>query len=113
MPFLDYVTKCVITGGSTIQKEAFRSCDKLKTVILCESIISIEDGAFAYTDIESIFIPKTVTSIGSVIFEYCNYLTEIRCEILESELPSTWAENWNNTSSYSYKKHPVTWGCNE
>ena len=113
VPFLDYVTKCVITGGSTIQKEAFRSCDKLKTVILCESIISIEDGAFAFTDIESIFIPKTVTSIGSVIFECCNYLTEIRCEISESELPSTWAENWNNMLRFSYDKHPVTWGCNE
>lgn len=48
----------------TIEKAAFKNCHELKTVAICEGLTSIEAEAFLNTSLQSIFIPKSLESIG-------------------------------------------------
>ena len=69
----------IITGGKTIAENAFRNC----------------------SNITSITIPNSVTSIGYDEFSGCNALT-IYCEA--SSKPGGWHNRWNLS-------HPVVWNC--
>ncbi|MBQ4198397.1 MAG: leucine-rich repeat protein, partial [Kiritimatiellae bacterium] len=57
---------------------AFDGCSGLSVVDIPDSVRYIDDGAFAYSGIESIFIPASVNSIdGGYAFGNCRYLSEI------------------------------------
>jgi len=79
----DYVPtslkEVIITGGDSIKSYAFYNCSSLT----------------------SVFIPDSVTSIGSYIFSGCDSVT-IYCEA--SSQPSGWDPLWN------YSNRPVYWG---
>ena len=59
---------------TSIGEKAF--CDSPATsIILPNSIVSIEDYAFAFCyNLVSVFIPNSVTSIGNYAFQSCNKL---------------------------------------
>ena len=77
---------------------AFASCSLLKTVNLgdCSELKSIGDEAFKEAAISEITIPKSVVSVGELVFNHNSVDLTIRCEV--SERPGNWDENW----SYSY-----------
>ena len=61
-----------------IKKEAFKSINNIKKIILSNSIISIGDYAFyGCTSLTSIEIPNSVTNIGKSALEGCNDLKSI------------------------------------
>lgn len=57
-----------------IESNAFGSCKSLRYVTLSESLKTIEDGAFAYTSIGIIILPKSLERIGSNVFEGSNLI---------------------------------------
>jgi hypothetical protein len=84
------ITKYTGSGGSvtipstidglpvtSIGDSAFFNCDKLTSVELPSSLISIGDAAFAYAHFSSIVIPSSVTSIGENAFTYCTNLASV------------------------------------
>lgn len=57
-----YITGANIPSSyNTIYKNAFKNCTNLKTVNLSEGMKILEFGAFDYTNIESIYLPSTIT----------------------------------------------------
>lgn len=61
----------------TIAEYAFNNKGGLKSITLGKGIETIGDYAFSGTDIESITIPDSVTSMGSDAFSYCDNVTEL------------------------------------
>ena len=84
-----------------INSGAFYACENLNTIVFSTNLIDISDEAFYATDLTSVTIPDSVTSIGNYAFAYCDSLT-IYCEA-ESE-PDGWDSSWN------YSNCPVVWG---
>lgn len=70
----------------TIQTGAFSSCNALTALELPNGLTTLEDSVFAYSGIESVEFPDSVTSIGSYTFYNC-YLLEN--EIRKEEEPSS------------------------
>lgn len=55
-------------------------CENLKTVILPEGLLEIQDGSFSYCPaLGTINIPSTVTSLGEEAFYNCESDLEITC----------------------------------
>ncbi len=70
-----------------------------------KAVVGIDESAFSdCTNLESVTIPDSVTSIGSYAFSGCEGLT-IYCEA-ESQ-PNGWSSYWN------YSNRPVVWGYKE
>ncbi|MDP4878429.1 MAG: leucine-rich repeat domain-containing protein, partial [Opitutales bacterium] len=59
---------------------AFQGKSTITQILLPDSIIEIGQHAFAFTAIESITIPDTVTTVGRAICLACGTLTEILVE---------------------------------
>ena len=87
------------SGLLTLGDSAFASCSYLKTVNLgdCSELKSIGDEVFTNAAISEITIPKSVVSVGELVFNQNSVDLTIRCEV--QERPESWDENW----SYSYK----------
>ena len=67
------VSSCV----KEIGRAAFANCNRLKEVNLNEGLVEIGQHAFSSCDVQSIFIPSTVTCIGENVFQYCHNLSGI------------------------------------
>jgi len=68
-------TNYVIPAGVTnIAIEAFEKDTNLTGVTIPDSVISIDDDAFANTALESVTIPDSVTQIGEFAFSGCSNL---------------------------------------
>ncbi len=72
----------IADGIKHIGVYALAYSEYLTGVVIPNSVISIEDGAFGNTAIKEITIPNSVTSIGSSAFSGCSGLTSI-------EIPSS------------------------
>ena len=62
----------LVTGLTSIPRDAFRNSDSLINIILPETVSSIEDGAFSGCYfLNNIIIPDNVISIGKSAFDDC------------------------------------------
>lgn len=80
-------TGCIKTitiseGVTTIRDSAFNRCYGLETINIPTSITTIEDYAFFDCNLQSLFVPDSVTSLGSGITARCDSLSSI--EVSES-----------------------------
>ena len=64
----------VMDGCKTIGENAFENCFGVTAITLPEGLETISGGAMQGTGITSIEIPASVTSIGSMVFNYCEQL---------------------------------------
>jgi hypothetical protein len=65
----------LLTG---IGQRGFSGCSNLKSIVLPESVISIEESAFGWcSSLESIVIPEKITSIERYTFYGCNSLESV------------------------------------
>ena len=84
----------VITGGSSIDGDAFRDCNGLTSVTIGNSVVSIGERAFyGCSSLTSITIPESVTSIGNNAFAGCSSLTSVYITDIAA---------WCNISGLSY-----------
>ena len=77
---------------------AFTARDKVKTVVIPDTVTYISDYAFNNCkSIETIFIPKSVVTINEAAFSLCDNLKEIKCEAAQK--PAGWHDRFNLTSA--------------
>ncbi len=62
----------------TIDESAFRSNWKLRSVIISNGVETINENAFYSSQIKSVVIPQSVTTIKREAFGGCNYLESIK-----------------------------------
>ena len=62
---------------TSIAYNAFNCVKNVKSVIIPNSVVKIDQYAFAYSDIESVRIPGSVGSIGQDAFAGCENLTSV------------------------------------
>ena len=64
---------------TSIGKNCFQDCDLITTVILPDTVQTIEDGAFSTCeDLEYVYIPEGVTYIGKGAFYTCDELAYVK-----------------------------------
>lgn len=74
----DIKTINIPTSVTSIEFNAFSSCDSITSINIPESVTSIGDRAFIYcSGLKSINIPTSITSIGEDTFYGCQNLTSI------------------------------------
>lgn len=64
----------------SIGKKAFAGCEKLEHIDLSDSLVEIEEYAFAWCNIENIKLPETTERIGQYAFVGSNHLRKVICE---------------------------------
>ena len=68
---------CPVTG---IGCYAFHDCSQMTSVTIPSSVTSIGDYAFEYSGLTAVTIPASVTSIGSLAFGWCQSLASFAVE---------------------------------
>ena len=81
----------------TIGEYAFRSVDRVSSIVVPSCVSSIEDYAFAGSSLTGVTLSSNVTSMGSNIFYNCYSGTVTLSDMASA--PSNWPSDWNN---YSY-----------
>ena len=66
------------TGLTSIGDNAFRTCQYLNSITIPKSVTSIGDGAFSSSGLTSITIPNSVTTIGANAFNGCIDLISVK-----------------------------------
>lgn len=74
---------------TSLGKKCFAGCDSLTTVVLPDTLITIEDRAFANcTSLRGIFIPESVATIGKNAFSKCTSLEAVSIPESVNEIKS-------------------------
>lgn len=77
---------------------SFEDCSSITSIIIPDSVVSIEAQAFySCSELTEITIPVSVSYMGSGVFERCENLQNIYCEA-ESQ-PNNWDADWKGECS--------------
>ncbi len=82
---LSYVT--FSEGLQTIGKNAFLNCSSLDNVWIPATVTKLEEACFSNTGLTSIFVPKTVNTMGYSVFKNCTLLKSVIFKASVSVLP--------------------------
>ena len=85
-----------------IGNRAFYECGKISSVIIEDTVDEIWDEAFAKTNIENVYIPKTVNYLGKNVFEQKSKTEKIDIFCETSSFPWFWSENFNDNLNNVY-----------
>ena len=66
-----------IPGITAIYASAFQRCESLTAVTLSEGIKAIGNDAFADSGVQSVFLPRSLTTIVTDAFKYADHLTHV------------------------------------
>ena len=81
---------------------------EVTSIRLPDSVKSIGNHQFyGFENVEELIIPSSVKTIGTKAFYGCNKMN-IKCEILEDQIPNGWKDGWNLLDETEYL--PVEWG---
>lgn len=61
----------------TIGENAFESCSELTSIVIPNSVSSIENDAFSHSGLRSVMIPNSVQSISDHVFDGCSSLAKV------------------------------------
>ena len=86
------------TGLKEIDEDAFGWCENLRNVVLPENIQIIRDGAFQYSNLGGIVIPKSVLRIESSAFYGCERLSSLEFEANSQLLK---IEGWDQYGAFA------------
>ena len=91
-----------ITNLTIIPESAFANCTKLKSIILPDTIIRIEDNAFYNcTSLEEFKFPESIQEIGKKAFANCSSLNSIVLPDKITELPENLFSGCSNLQEIS------------
>ena len=91
-----------ITNLTIIPESAFANCTKLKSIILPDTIIRIEDNAFYNcTSLEEFTFPESIQEIGKKAFANCSSLNLIVLPDKITELPENLFSGCSNLQEIS------------
>ena len=94
---------------------------RAKSIVLPDSIITIDLWAFAWSNLETIRIPNSVISINSAAFSYCDFLERVylpssiqtmgydlfeassKVKVYCEDASNKWGDDWNTSEA------PVIW----
>lgn len=90
------------------ENESFNECE-FKSITLAMGITEIPNHSFMnLTELENIIIPSSVTTVGKLIFQGCDSLTDIWVEC--SMKPEGWDEDWLGVAGVDMNNVVVHWG---
>lgn len=90
---------------SSVPSQCFSYCRKLTSVTLGTGVYTIGYNAFAFTDLESIEIPNSVSNIDMEAFEYCSKLKNVT---IYRDEPDEWGKvNWMSISNRAFANCPA------
>lgn len=70
----------------TLRRDAFKNCKNLKSIIIPQTVTTIESYAFGGAGLESITLPSSITTLGADPFDGCTTLRDliVNCEIKDT-----------------------------
>ena len=108
--FATSLTNVSIPKATKIDGMAFYRCESLSSITIPDTVTSIGMFAFAYDKaLTSIFIPASVKSMSSEVFEYWTEDQTINCEAISK--PSGWDNDWSIYSYNTPAKATINWGA--
>lgn len=108
--FATSLTNVSIPKATKIDGMAFYRCESLSSITIPDTVTSIGMFAFAYDKaLTSIFIPASVKSMSSEVFEYWTEGQTINCEAISK--PSGWDNDWSIYSYNTPAKATINWGA--
>jgi hypothetical protein len=92
-----------------IETSAFKSCTSLRKLTLSKGVNFIGERAFFNTGIVSLFIPPTVTYVGSKSFAYCSDLKKVYIGSNLHTIKNGWPSDYDKTylNGMAFYKSPV------
>ena len=73
----EHIVKYTLVDPTTIGEYAFNFCSDITSIVIPNSVTSIDEGAFKKCGLTSITIPSGITSIDNRAFYQCASLTNI------------------------------------
>lgn len=98
-PAKEYRSFTVPSHVKVIKESAFEACYNIWYFYISEGVEEIEREAFIYNNLSKVYIPETVTKVGSRAF-YGYSGVAFYCEA--KEMPSGWSERWIMEGQFVY-----------